>query len=54
VADLVKDAELLAAARADAEGLLREDPRLLADAHAALRERLIALYQKQWNWIDLA
>ena len=54
VADIFKDAELLASARADADELLGEDPRLLQSGHAALRERLIALYQSRWNWIDLA
>jgi ATP-dependent DNA helicase RecG len=54
VADLFKDAELLAAARADADELLKADPKLLAPAHKAVRERLIALYQSRWNWIDLA
>ncbi len=54
VADIVRDAELLAQARADAEAMLGDDPRLLAPAHAPLRARLIALYQDRWNWIDLA
>jgi ATP-dependent DNA helicase RecG len=54
VADLVKDAELLTQARADAEELLEADPRLAAPAHAALRARLLSLYQARWNWIDLA
>jgi ATP-dependent DNA helicase RecG len=54
VADLVKDAPLLKLAREDAEGMLSEDPKLAAPPHAALRKRLIALYQERWNWIDLA
>jgi ATP-dependent DNA helicase RecG len=54
VADLFKDAELLADARADAGELLAADPKLLAPPHKAIRERLIALYQSRWNWIDLA
>ena len=54
VADLFKDAELLAFARADADELLKADPRLQAAGHRAVRERLIALYQSRWNWIDLA
>ncbi|PIR17884.1 MAG: ATP-dependent DNA helicase RecG [Elusimicrobia bacterium CG11_big_fil_rev_8_21_14_0_20_64_6] len=54
VADLFKDAELLGFARADADGLLAADPKLLAPGHKLLRERLIALYQSRWNWIDLA
>ena len=54
VADLFKDAELLGFARADAHELLKADAKLLAPGHRLLRERLIALYQSRWNWIDLA
>jgi ATP-dependent DNA helicase RecG len=54
VADVVKDAPLLALARQDAEGLLDADPRLLSKENAALRARVISLYQKKWTWIDLA
>jgi len=54
VADLFKDAELLAFARADADELLAADPKLRAPGHRAVRDRLIALYQSRWNWIDLA
>ncbi|MDE2142169.1 MAG: ATP-dependent DNA helicase RecG [Elusimicrobia bacterium] len=54
VADLFKDAELLAYARADADELLAADAKLLKPEHALLRRRLLALYQNRWNWIDLA
>ncbi|MDX6769519.1 MAG: ATP-dependent DNA helicase RecG [Elusimicrobiota bacterium] len=54
VADILKDGELLAAAKADAEELIGADARLSRPDHALLRARLLALYQKQWNWIDLA
>ena len=54
VADLVKDAGLLADARADAAALLAADPKLRRAEHALLRRRLLALYQSRWNWIDLA
>lgn len=54
VADLFKDAQLLADARADADETLAADPKLLAPAHALLRRRLLALYQARWSWIDLA
>jgi ATP-dependent DNA helicase RecG len=54
VADIFKDAELLAQARADAEKLLGEDARLQSKENAALRERLLSLYQRRWNWIDLS
>ncbi len=54
VADLLKDVELLAQARVDADELLTADPKLLTPGHKLIRERLIALYQSRWNWIDLA
>ena len=54
VADIFKDAALLAQARADAEALLKDDPRLQAPENAPLRERLLTLYQRRWNWIDLS
>jgi len=54
VADLFKDAELLAFARADADELLKNDPKLLKAEHALLKRRLLGLYQSRWNWIDLA
>ncbi|MDE2509688.1 MAG: ATP-dependent DNA helicase RecG, partial [Elusimicrobia bacterium] len=54
VADLFKDAELLAYARADADEVLAADAKLLKPEHALLRRRLLALYQNRWNWIDLA
>ena len=53
-ADLLKDAVLLGLAREDSEALLSEDPRLQKPENAALRERLLALYQRKWEWIDLA
>ncbi|MBI5211441.1 MAG: ATP-dependent DNA helicase RecG [Elusimicrobia bacterium] len=53
-ADLRRDAQLLALARQDAEALLAQDPRLLADDNMALRERLLAVYKKRWSTIDLA
>ncbi len=54
VADLFKDAELLAFARADADEVLTADPKLLTPAHALLKRRLLGLYQSRWDWIDLA
>ncbi len=54
VADLFKDAELLAFARADADEVLTADAKLLAPEHALLRRRLLGLYQSRWSWIDLA
>ncbi len=54
VADLARDAALLAQARQDAEELLAGDARLQAPELRALRGRLVSLYQRQWNWIDLA
>jgi ATP-dependent DNA helicase RecG len=54
VADLVKDAELLRQAREDAEQLLAGDHKLSAEPHRALRDRLVWLYAKRWQYIDLA
>ncbi len=54
IADLFKDAELLGWARADAEELLARDPRLASPEQAPLRRRLAELYERRWNWIDLA
>ena len=54
VADLFKDAELLAFARTDADEVLGADPKLLKPEHALLKRRLLGLYQSRWNWIDLA
>jgi len=54
VADLFKDAELLAFARVDADEILGGDPKLLKAEHALLKRRLLGLYQSRWNWIDLA
>ena len=54
IADLFKDADLLASARQDAEELLRRDASLLSRENAPLREKLISLYQNKWHWIDLA
>ncbi len=54
IADLVKDAPLLAAARQDAQKLLDEDARLLKPENAGLRDKLISLYQKKWGCVDLA
>ncbi|MBI4370846.1 MAG: ATP-dependent DNA helicase RecG [Elusimicrobia bacterium] len=54
VADLVKDAGLLAWARADAAELLAADPTLQRPENALLRRRLGALYRDRWSSIDLA
>ncbi|MEK7656650.1 MAG: ATP-dependent DNA helicase RecG [Elusimicrobiota bacterium] len=53
-ADLFKDADLLAAAKEDAEALLAVDPDLTRPEHHALRERLALQYQERWHSIDLA
>ncbi|MBI4375449.1 MAG: ATP-dependent DNA helicase RecG [Elusimicrobia bacterium] len=54
VADLIKDRELLACAREDAERALSTDPTLSSPENRRLRQRLIDLYQQRWHWIDLA
>ena len=54
IADVFKDASLLSEARKDAERVLMSDPRLLSKDHAGLRLQLLSLYQKGWDWVDLA
>jgi ATP-dependent DNA helicase RecG len=51
VADLLRDAAALEAARRDAVALIREDPNLLAPEHRALRT---ALLQRWRGKLDLA
>ena len=53
-ADLFRDADLLAAAREDAEDTLRGDPKLLSPEHRPLSEMLFRRYQKNLKAIDLA
>ncbi len=54
LADLFRDADLLAEARADAEEVLALDPGLESAENQALRRRLVELYQNKWSAIDLA
>jgi ATP-dependent DNA helicase RecG len=54
VADILRDAALLAQARQDAQKALAADARLLAPEYSGLRQRLLELYQAQWDWVDLA
>jgi ATP-dependent DNA helicase RecG len=52
--DLLRDGDLLAAARADAEALLEADPSLTSQENAPLGKRLIDRYQRRWESVDLA
>jgi ATP-dependent DNA helicase RecG len=54
IADLSRDSGLLEAAIADREELLRSDPGLRSPQNAGLRRKLIELYGKKWNLIDLS
>jgi ATP-dependent DNA helicase RecG len=54
IADLPRDSGFLEAAIADREELLRADPDLRAPQNAGLRRKLIELYGKKWNLIDLS
>jgi ATP-dependent DNA helicase RecG len=54
VADLMKDADLQAQARADAQEILQGDPDLSLPEHQALRGRFLDLYQRHWHAVDLA
>lgn len=49
VADLTRDADLMADARAEAARVLAEDPELTAREHMALRRELVRRYGKQWD-----
>jgi ATP-dependent DNA helicase RecG len=54
VADIIKDADLQAQSRADAQEILERDPALSLPDHRALRERFLELYHRQWHAVDLA
>ncbi|MBI3547576.1 MAG: ATP-dependent DNA helicase RecG [Elusimicrobia bacterium] len=54
IADLFRDAEIQAQARADGQEMLDADPKLAAPQNAALRRRLVDLYQNRWHMVDLA
>ncbi|WP_428897444.1 ATP-dependent DNA helicase RecG [Parelusimicrobium proximum] len=52
--DIFKDTEVLAWATEDRDELLSADPSLSLPEHAALRERIIDLYQRKWHLIELS
>jgi ATP-dependent DNA helicase RecG len=54
VADLVKDTDLLAAAREDSQALLDADPDLVLPANDRLRERILSRFKPEWQSVDLA
>jgi ATP-dependent DNA helicase RecG len=54
IADIFKDAALLHDARQDAERTLNDDPHITASENSGLRRRLLELYQREWDWVDLA
>ncbi len=47
--DLIKDIDIIAAAREEAKTLLEEDPELTSRSHIALRRELVKRYGKQWD-----
>lgn len=51
--DIIKDKDVLRWAVEDRDWLNADDPLLQKPQHAAFKQRLIELYQKQWNIIDL-
>ncbi|MBI5244598.1 MAG: ATP-dependent DNA helicase RecG [Elusimicrobia bacterium] len=53
-ADLLRDCDLLAGAREDAEELLSKDPKLLAEENLPLNRKLYRRYEKNLRTIDLA
>lgn len=52
--DLFKDRNILQWAIEDRDELLTADPLLQKPEHAAFKERLLELYQKNWHLIDLS
>ena len=52
--DFFKDRNILQWAIEDRDELLKEDPLLQNPEHAAFKERLLELYQKNWKLIDLS
>jgi RecG-like helicase len=46
IADLVRDADVLAETRLDAQTLIASDPGLALPQHALLRKRMLARYGK--------
>jgi ATP-dependent DNA helicase RecG len=53
VADLVRDADLLAMAREDAFALIARDPRLADPAHAEILRRVKARFAETWSLISV-
>jgi ATP-dependent DNA helicase RecG len=51
--DVVKDREVLKWAVEDRDFLLRGDPKLLKPENGLFKKRIIELYQKQWNLLDV-
>ncbi|MHB2025481.1 MAG: ATP-dependent DNA helicase RecG [Elusimicrobiota bacterium] len=54
IADISKDAALLALAREDAEEVLGGDPTLSRAENRGLRREILSRYQKSWSGIDLS
>lgn len=52
--DLFKDRNILEWAIQDRDELLKADPLLKKPEHAAFKQRLLELYQKNWHLIDLS
>ena len=52
--DLFKDRNILQWAIEDRDELLASDPLLQKPENAPFKERLLALYQKNWNLINLS
>jgi len=54
IADISRDSGVLESAIADREELLRSDPDLRAQQNAGLRRKLVEIYGKKWDLIDLS
>jgi ATP-dependent DNA helicase RecG len=53
VADIVKDAKILFAARDEAFALARQDPLLEKAGHAAIREHLLRQYRDRLEFVHI-
>jgi hypothetical protein len=53
VADIVKDAKILFAARDEAFALVRQDPMLKKNENAAIREHLLKQYKDRLEFVHI-
>lgn len=54
IANITKDGQLLQLARKEAEGILKDDPRLEKPEHKATRRELIAIHKGKVQWSNIS